>query len=338
MSAATLTLPTDTYDLSHGNYGSVQPIPQADFASNAEPRALVIGDLHGHLDRFEALLKQEGLLDYCPVCDGAGIVCDHCKEHHFECECPPNDGHNCSHCDGDGWARTDEDVEVILLGDIGHFGKGGSPTGDLLTWRAAVLWADVILWGNHDRAMVDEGHAFSGFQRHPHEVFHWIQQARWEGKLKLAHVSHGFLLTHAGLHLDFRNQDVDDSIKKDPREFAAWINSVEDPDSPFDDPHKMAVRDAISRKRGGGSPSGGILWRDIDEKLYDGFRQVFGHSADHKSHVVRFCTKNSFSRKLRNLPRFPSYCIDIGGKGDNPGDNCLAGIYLPDEKIVRVDL
>lgn len=334
MSAATLSPTISDYDPLLGSYGSVDPIPQAAFVSNAERDCLVIGDLHGHLDRFEALLKQEGLLDRCESCNGSGIVMRGAPDP----DCDPR--HDCRRCDGDGWARTDRDVDVVLVGDIGHFGKDGSPTGDLLTWRAAVLWANVILWGNHDRAMVDQGHAFSGFQRMPHEVFHWIARARNEGKLKLAHTAHDFLITHAGLHLVFKNQKVDPELKSDPYAFAEWINGVEDPDAPFDDVDRIAIRDAVGSKRGGGSPSGGILWRDVNEKLYDGFRQVFGHSADHKSRMIRYCWKDGNSRKFESIPRGAnfSYCIDISGSNEVPGAKCLAGIWLPSEDLVRVDL
>lgn len=324
------------------NATSVAPTLAPGSGSSAERPALVIGDLHGHLDRFEALLKQEGLLDRCEACDGGGQVWEPCD--HYECEyerkCP--DMIECLNCHGDGWARTDKDADVILLGDVGHFGTQGSPTGDEMTWRAALHWADVILWGNHDRAMVDNTHAFSDFYRHPVSCVHMMRSAMAEGKLKLAHVSHNFLLTHAGLHLAFRDQQVHPDIKRDMRVFADWINKVNDPDAEGT-LNQIGIRDAISRTRGGGSNAGGILWRDIDEKLHH-WRQVFGHSADHGKHQVKFVWEGGHSRYANAIPHWAwengrfSYCIDIGGKGDKPGDNCLAGIWLPEERIVRVDL
>lgn len=295
---------------------------------------LVIGDLHGHLDRFEALLKQEGLLDRCGACDGSGMDLSY------------TDAPNCDKCEGDGWCRTDKPAEVVLVGDIGHFGRGGSPTGDLLTWIAAVRWADVILWGNHDRALVDNGHAFGGYVYPGPEVYHVIERARSEGKLKLAHEAYGFLITHAGLVAAFAQQSVPEIIKQNVTWFVEWINQGEHPDFLPDDrelgKNIFAVRDAIGARRGGRSNVGGILWRDIDERLYSPFRQVFGHSADHKKHQVRYCYGKQHTRDIEHLvdeARYsPSYCIDVGGKGGNPGDNCLAGIWLPDERIVKVDL
>lgn len=289
-------------------------------------RTLVIGDIHGHYDRLEALLKQEGIIGRCPECDGFGA--------------PPiedDDTLICDDCDGDGIARIDFDTRVILAGDVGHFGEG-STTGDLFTWKAALAWTDVILWGNHDRAAFEDGHIFSGYMRARPETLHLVRIALSEGKLLLAVEDHGFLITHAGLHAAFRDQQVDEDLKTDPAKFADWINEITEPQSEGDR-NQMAIRDAISYRRGGRVAAGGILWRDIDEKLYHGFRQIFGHSADHKKHQIRYCWPKNHSRKLREDMKGPlSYCIDVGGRGDLDGDNCLAGIYLPDETLVRVDL
>lgn len=295
-------------------------------------QTLVIGDIHGHLDRFELLLMQEGLLDRCHGCDGHGEIYASQGGGWVECGI----------CHGDGWERVRRDeVEVVLVGDIGHFGCDGSPTGDMLTMRAALHWADVRLWGNHDRALVDAGHHFSGFMKPPPEVYHMLAMA----DMKLAHSAHGFLITHAGLHVAFKDQaNVPPEVKSDPKVFADWINFVSDTKAQGT-PSQFAVRDAVSRQRGGPSPYGGILWRDINEKLYTprvdsphGFRQVFGHSADREHHAVRYCAYNRHSRTPIAQIDEPSYCIDVGGKGVNFGDRCLAGIYLPDERIVRIDL
>jgi hypothetical protein len=334
----TARAPSETEPTSSGTL-TLAEASERDSGSNETP-TLVIGDLHGHLDRFEALLKQEGLLDYCPDCDGAGDITIN------DGTPPPFDAKMCPNCEGDGWCRTDKPAEVVLVGDVGHFGHGGSPTADLLTWIAAVRWADVILWGNHDRAIVDSGHAFGGFMFPPKEVFHVVARARAEGKLKLAHSAYGFLITHAGLVAAFAQQSVPEVLKHDVEAFVEWINQGEDPDFLPEDRNLgkniFAVRDAIGARRGGRSNVGGILWRDIDERLYTPFRQVFGHSADGKAHKVRYCYSKQHTRDLEHLvdeARFaPSYCVDVGGKGDKPGDNCLAGIWLPQERIVRVDL
>lgn len=230
-------------------------------------RSLVIGDVHGHLDRLAALLEQEGIIREI----------------------------------GDGeFERIDFDTEVVQLGDLGHFGFDGSPTGDLLSWQYANEWIDVLLWGNHDRAVVEERVVHSGYRKPSPEVIHLMRIYEAEGKLKWAHEAHGHLMTHAGLHPLFGSVS------------AEYLNSDE-----ADDIHV-----AIPRARGGRHEAGGILWRDISEDLHKR-PQVFGHSAS-REHQVRYVGD--------------SVCIDIGGKGDKPGDACLAGLYLPDRTVVRIDL
>lgn len=263
--------------------------------SHGERKAFVIGDFHGHVNRFEELLLQEGLL----VVDPDGPF---------------------------GFRRAREDeVEIICLGDVGHFGHGGSPTGDKLSYRIADEFADLLLWGNHDRAVFEPWHAFSGFQMPEPEVVEHMMALTKAGRLQLAAARHGFLLTHAGLHASFKYNDVSEDLKTDPEAFAEWINVISDPDAEVPDSNRHATRDAISQRRGGRSKAGGILWRDYEEKLFGGFPQVFGHSASSK-------------HKVRHSNTGTGTCIDIGGKGDRPGDECLAGMYLPDRKVVRVDL
>ncbi len=278
---------------------------------------LIIGDVHGHFDRLSALLTQEGIIE-------------------------PMDNGDCR--------RINHDVEVVQLGDLGHFGKGGSPTGDLLCYLEGQRWLDVILWGNHDRAVVDSTHMFTGYTKPRIETYHLLKTLRAEGKLKLAHEAHGWVLTHAGLSSQFKNQNVPERYKTDAAEFVQWINwqdklsfkgHFEAVDREF-----IAVRDAISPYRGGRSRVGGILWRDIREGLHMKFPQVFGHTADLKSHSVRYCWERGNTRDFESIPEAAfdktdgklSYCIDIGGKGDLGTDQCLMGLWLPEQRIVRVDL
>lgn len=254
----------------------------ASMASESKTPVLAIGDVHGHYDRFEALLKQEGIID----------------------------------AEGN---RINHDVFVVQLGDLGHFGYTGSHTGDKLCYKAAAKdrWVDIVLWGNHDRAVVNEYHAFSGYQFPPYyETCDYMTQLHDESRLLLAFEAHGFLLTHAGLHPQFKyNQDAPEEAKTDPAAFADFFNELDN------EVAKHPVIDAISRKRGGPSPYGGILWRDADEKLYDDFRQIFGHSSKEK--VREYHTKAG-----------KSYCIDTGSRNNGR----LAGIWLPDERIVKINM
>jgi hypothetical protein len=271
--------------------------------------------VHGHLDRLEALLKQEGFLDRCEECDGSGTYGDG-----YDQDCP--------WCQGLGWIRLRTDVTIVQLGDLGHFGRDASPTGDILCYKYVTdnRWADIVLWGNHDRALVDPGHAFNGFLQN-YEVMHYIQLLRGQGRMRLAYEAHDFLITHAGLALAFKDQKVNDGLKTDPAKLADWLNTEDEKylsqwlDGAVKNRHvldyqALAIRDAIGTRRGGRVNVGGILWRDINEKLYDGFRQVFGHSADSERGQVRYCTKAIHTRKplaLGDMIDEASYCIDVGG-------------------------
>lgn len=247
----------------------------------------VIGDVHGHVDRLEALLLKAG-----------------CK---------------------------DKECKVVQLGDLGHFGDSGSPTGDAMCWQHAKDgWIDYVLWGNHDRAVVDRRHEFGGYATPRPEIKHMMRLMEAEGRLFFAIEAHGWLLTHAGLHAQFKFQNNCPIDKMNVGEISDWLNqfnldgegvtlSIDDHNS------RDGVVNAIGGTRGGWSSYGGILWRDITEKLY-GIPQVFGHSASRKHKI----------RGEKDL----WWCVDIGGKGgkDDPDAECLAGIWLPSQEIVRVDM
>ena len=275
-----------------------------------EPDTLVLGDVHSHLDRLEALLLQEGIIGDCPVCEGTGESRD--------------DDPFCVLCDGTGLARINHDVKVIQLGDLGHF--GGGYTADLLTYQFGIQWLDEILWGNHDRAVIQErAHSFGGYAGASPETRDLMDDARNKGKLKLASAAHGFLLTHAGLHSEFKHNDAPAEVKQNPQEFAAWMNAMDARDDGVNaayGPTFIATRDNISTSRGGRARAGGILWRDASESLYPGFRQIFGHSAGRK--VRRYQSKFAGD----------SYCVDIGSEHNGH----LAGIWLPSERVVEVEV
>jgi hypothetical protein len=128
-----------------------------------------------------------------------------------------------------------------------------------------------------------------------------------EGRLRFASAANGFLLTHAGLHsaADFHTPDtIVDAIERRCTEFG-WNEYV-------------AIRDNISRFRGGYNSYGGILWRDFSEPLAN-IMQVFGH------------TRGSDIRITPNV--IQGICIDVADKGD---DGNLAGIWLSGMRVVAV--
>jgi hypothetical protein len=256
---------------------------------------LVIGDVHGHFDRLTLLLEQEGILSH----DGK---------------------------------RLRPEVNVIQLGDLGHNGvtrdagppKVKSPTADFWCYELVGQGIiDLMLWGNHDRAVIDSWHAYGGYTPPPMETKHLLKTLQAESRLVLAAEAHGFLLTHAGLHKQFKHNDVPEEWKTDPASLAAALNDFDRRDSdekPIGaDVALQAIRDAIGTHRGGRSPYGGILWRDAGESLFEGYRQIFGHSAKDKM------------RKYQT-PLGYSYCIDIG----SPTNGDLMGMWLPSETPVTI--
>lgn len=235
-------------------------------AEGGMKRAFVIGDVHGHLNRLHWLLSKAGLLD--------------------------DDGN-----------RTANDVEVIQLGDLGHYGTL-TKEDDLDTWRQASWWLDVVLWGNHERAIVEpEKHWFRGYEAPYAETQHLMENMR----PKLAYESHGYLLTHAGVHPDWMVPGVTAELFVR----AAYLMHG----------HMAGIVDDIAKFRGGNARQGGILWRDDREQLSRRVAQIFGHTRGN----IRTYTTSDPQRPL-------SYCIDVGGVSDGN----LAGIWLPEMKVVAV--
>lgn len=312
---------------------------------------LVIGDVHGHFDRLEALLLQEGIIGRCPRCNGTGDIGGNSSEATFET--PEEIGREpqtfsfeidpfCDRCQGEGTARINRDVEVIQLGDLGHWGGStGSPTGDKITWQHADRWLDLVLWGNHDRALVDFMHTFGGYQ-HPGEVKALVDRLYGLGKLRMAAEAHGYLIVHAGVarHWKFLADRFSSAWS-----FSNWLNGLDQMKLDFLRGHKprfnngnprflhgeydfkrFGVLDAIGSARGGGADAGGVLWMDWEREKHlqgDPFKFICGHTASKEG--------------LFRNDEYGNWCIDIGGKTEAR----LGGLWLETNKeprMVRVDL
>jgi hypothetical protein len=192
-----------------------------------------------------------------------------------------------------------EGGEIILLGDVGHY-DSTTHQQDLLTWQLVERLPNcTALWGNHDYANVNPTqHGFTGHDMAFPEVIEIIRRV----KPVFAVERHGYVLTHAGIAPRFGAP-----AGTPPEIIATTLNQCEG---------LPAVND-ISYRRGGFATQGGILWRDASEPLYDAVPQVFGHS---RGDIRRFGS---------NLQ---SWCIDVATKENNE----LAGLWLPDRKIVAV--
>ena len=192
-------------------------------------------------------------------------------------------------------ANVTSDDEVVQLGDLGDF-RRETQSNDAAAYRFAALNKIIVLWGNHDRAAVDQWqHSFRGFYPPPKRMLNLIARV----KPRFAYEAHGFLLTHAGLH-----PSVTPAGPKRMIDLVAHLNSY------FPAP----LWDAISHARGGFSEAGGILWRDDCEELWDGVPQIYGHS---RGDIRRYGK---------------SWCVDVASKEND----CLAGIWLPEEKVVAI--
>lgn len=269
----------------------------------AERPTLVIGDVHGHVDRLQTLLEREGIVE-----DGK---------------------------------RVNHDVRVVQVGDLGNFGTDF--TADEDCYREALDgWIDTVLWGNHDRAVFDNQHIFAGYRAPIGPVKTYMAELQRDGRYKFADHAHGYLLTHAGVARYFDAflpseadlQTVCDVLNNPPASGAQFSFS-----GPREEPHPLwSVVNAIGSTRGGWSRYGGILWRDISEPLSSKFNQVFGHSAQRDGevkHLVKEPEKDEtgFRPKIGTTD-MDAWCIDIGGKYENR----LAGIWLPEMRVVKIDL
>lgn len=175
--------------------------------------------------------------------------------------------------DEKGRTELGQKTEVVQVGDLVNL-TNDTRQNDLRTAKYAPDYLDVILWGNHDFAWFDENLTFRGYARPAPELAHYLKKIKY----KFIHQSHGFTITHAGIHPLYKG----------------WAKG--DIQSPHDG---MGVIYDIGYRRGGINQQGGILWRDAFEQLAD-IPQIFGHT---RGDVVRWYGKDKV-------------CIDIGGISD----------------------
>lgn len=239
---------------------------------------LIIGDVHGHYDRLYELLRAAGVIDV-------------------------------------RGKRVDHDTEVIQIGDLGDCSED-SRAGDLACWelvRDRVI--DLVIWGNHDRAVFHPGHFFSAYGEPIGATTEIMSSLVEEERVVIAAHRHGHLITHAGLDDEWRQREprLDLETAADLAETLVAIES--------DTSHKfVAVIDAIEPLRGGHDPVGGVLWRHCgrpgDPAQLVGVPQIVGHT---KGEDVR--------RDERG-----NWCIDIGTRRNGR----LAALRLPSMEVVEI--
>lgn len=257
-----------------------------------EKPTLVIGDVHGNYPRLQALLEQENV-----------IIFDDERR--------------------DFYRNPDLDVRVIQIGDIIQVDDAQAANDEVtLNFAFRHGWIDDFIVGNHDRAIVDNKHAFRGFTAPYPGVIHMIAEMINKGIYNLASSAHGFLLTHAGLAPAQKFHKMPDTT--DPVEMANHLNSLGG--QAILGHTYIGVINGISPARGGmRGETGGILWRDMSEDIDTRFNQIFGHTAQSRTGVT--------VHHENPVAKTEWFNIDIGGKSEAR----LAGIWLPEKRVVRVD-
>ncbi len=217
-------------------------------------RTVVLGDLHGSLDAFRAILGHAGLLE------------------------------------GDSW-RGGRAI-LVQLGDVIDRGPDSIATYEFLAdlqVRARKGKGRVVrLLGNHEVALLEGYFQLADFPE-PEKLAARIRADALEGRVQAAFAHAGWLFTHAGVHYDLllslraAMQSGEGRMRFSLTRLAAHLNAafrraVENGD--YTDPIFK-----VGEARGGDHATGGIFWSDFDEEMLAPARaprihQVFGHTPE----------------------------------------------------------
>jgi hypothetical protein len=223
-------------------------------APPAPLRTVALGDLHGSLDAFRAILTRAGILE------------------------------------GDAWRGGR--VILVQLGDVIDRGPDSVATYEFLAdlqVRARKGKGRVVrLLGNHEVSLLEGAYDITDIPD-PQGLARRISRDVLEKKVQAAFAHRGWLFTHAGLHMNLLQRlaaemkSVEGRPRFTPRRLAHNLNqrlrqAVET--NTYADPIF-----AVGRARGGEEATGGIFWADFDEELQAPARaprihQVFGHTPE----------------------------------------------------------
>lgn len=216
-------------------------------------KTFVFGDIHG---RYESLTR---------LLEAAGILVD-------------------------GERVNPEDYLVVSIGDLANV-VAVDVNGDkecLTALKDGLI--DVALIGNHEAPLLFPSMSFGGYYRDP-EVGAVYNHLERMGKLVPSMLIGDTLLTHAGVHRFFDFETAQDAHNAIVEVYENWSSLNGNNEEKFHFPNniempKYMVLDAVSAKRGGGYPMGGILWADYDEPKNKRFSQIFGHTPTSKGPVL----------------------------------------------------
>ncbi len=216
---------------------------------------MVLGDLHGSLEAFRAILGRAGLIAEDSWRGGRAIL--------------------------------------VQLGDVVDRGPDSIATYEFLASlqvRARKGKGRVVrLLGNHEVALLEGYFELADFPE-PEKFAEAIRRDVLDGRVQAAFAHGGWLFTHAGLHYNLLTRirlemtgAADGRRRFTPRRLAAHLNArflaaVESGD--YSDPIF-----AVGHSRGGDEATGGIFWADYDDELEAPRRaprvhQVFGHTPE----------------------------------------------------------
>lgn len=218
-------------------------------------RTIVLGDLHGSLAAFRAILTRAGVLE------------------------------------DDSW-RGGRTI-LVQLGDVIDRGPDSIATYEFLAdlqLRARKGKGRVVrLLGNHELALLEGYFDFADFPD-PAALAERLRADVLEGRVEAAYAHAGWLFTHAGLHYNLlvklrAEMTVGEGKPRrfTPTRLAAELNrrlraGVEAGD--YSDPIF-----AVGEARGGAHDTGGIFWADFEHEMdtprrAPRFHQVFGHTPE----------------------------------------------------------
>jgi hypothetical protein len=132
---------------------------------------------------------------------------------------------------------------IVQVGDL--LDRKAGPEANLVTAQLAVAALDVVLAGNHEWRMLEDGDNAPALEL--------LASRGWPDA---AAASDGWLVTHAGVH-----PDLAESLPADAADCAAEINRRWHLKRRGRDPLFASIGPA----RGGDDPHGGILWMHRDE-------------------------------------------------------------------------
>lgn len=225
-------------------------------------RTFVVPDIHGRYESLRALLTRAGVLDS----EG---------KRHPALEFVAKGS----------W----EPYQVVSIGDLAN-ATLVDQNGDERCLLAVREWFDTLILGNHESGYLFNNMGFNGYYPAPH-LRSLYNALRAEGKVVPAVLVGKTLLTHAGVHKYF---EFDTPLDAYDAIWDVWNNYEQYRDDwgekfyfgPNIEIPKALLLDAVSGKRGGGTPFGGIVWSDWEEPKNDKFSQVVGHTPKKNGPII----------------------------------------------------